>query len=201
MDLFISLAENIGGHKQHQWKKYIAGIHFKNIYGQKVDKVNLCNKNMLRIKHIIEDGKELNVIRDLFREYEKELDEDICFQSFEEELNNPLKKYGPPSGDLILAYWEDEIAGCIALTRRKESEACEMKRLYVKPSFRKNKIGKVLVEELLSSAKEKKYEKILLDTFLKLQAAIHLYKQFGFENISAYYDNPLSGVVYMEKTL
>jgi putative acetyltransferase len=156
---------------------------------------------MLRIKHIIEEGKELDVIRNLFREYEKELDEDICFQSFEEELKNPLKKYGPPSGDLMLAYWEDEIAGCIALTRMKESGACEMKRLYVKPTFRKNKIGRLLIEELLSSAKERNYEKMRLDTFLKLQAAVHLYKQFGFENISAYYNNPLPGVVYMEKVL
>ena len=156
---------------------------------------------MLRIKHIIEEGKELEVIRTLFREYEKELDEDICFQSFEDELKDPLKKYGPPSGDLILAYWEDEVAGCIALTKMKESSACEMKRLYVKPSFRKNKIGKLLVEELLTSAKEKSYGKMRLDTFLKLQAAVHLYQQFGFENISAYYNNPLPGVMYMEKQL
>ena len=156
---------------------------------------------MLLIKHIVEEGKELDVIRDLFREYEKELDEDICFQSFEEELNNPLKKYGPPSGDLVLAYWEDQIAGCIALTKMKEAGACEMKRLYVKPSFRKNKIGRLLVEELLTSAKERNYEKMRLDTFLKLQAAVHLYKQFGFANISAYYNNPLPGVVYMEKQL
>jgi hypothetical protein len=47
---------------------------------------------MLRIKHLIEEGKELDVIRDLFREYEKELDEDICFQSFDEELKKPVKK-------------------------------------------------------------------------------------------------------------
>ena len=101
----------------------------------------------------------------------------------------------------MLAYWEDEIAGCIALTNMKESGACEMKRLYVKPIFRKNKIGKVLVEELLNSAKERDYKKMRLDTFLKLQAAVHLYQQFGFKNISAYYDNPLQGVVYMEKEL
>jgi len=156
---------------------------------------------MLRIKHIIEEGTELNIIRELFREYEKELAEDICFQSFEAELKDPLKKYGLPDGDLVLAYWNDEVAGCIALTRMKDGAACEMKRLYVKPGFRENKIGRILIEELLSSAKQRNYEKMRLDTFEKLAPAIHLYKQFGFKNISAYYDNPLQGVVYMEKEL
>ena len=143
----------------------------------------------------------MDIIRDLFREYEKELDEDICFQSFEAELKDPLKKYGLPDGDLMLAYWDDEVAGCIALTKMKEAGACEMKRLYVKPQFRKNKIGRVLIEELFNAAKERNYQKMRLDTFLKLEAAVHLYKQYGFENISAYYDNPLPGVVYMEKEL
>ncbi len=156
---------------------------------------------MLRIKHITEEGKELDIIRDLFREYEKELNEDICFQSFENELQEPLKKYGLPYGDLMLAYWNGEVAGCIALTKMKEAGACEMKRLYVRPGFRKNKIGRLLIEELLNSAKERNYEKMRLDTFLKLQAAVHLYEQFGFKNISAYYNNPLQGVVYMEKEL
>ena len=156
---------------------------------------------MLRITHISKEGPELDAIRELFREYEKELNENICFQSFEEELSDPLKKYGPPSGDLILAYWEDEVAGCIGLTKMKEEGACEMKRLYVRPAFRKNKVGKILIEDLLSSAKERNYRVMRLDTFEKLQAAIHLYKQYGFKNISAYYNNPLTGVVYMQKEL
>ena len=156
---------------------------------------------MLRIQHIIHEGTELDAVRELFKEYEKELDENICFQSFDEELRDPLKKYGPPSGDLMLAYWEDEIAGCIALTKTKEHGACEMKRLYVKPNFRKNKIGKMLVEDLLVSARERNYKIMRLDTFLKLNAAVKLYEQFGFKNISPYYNNPLEGVVYMEKEL
>jgi putative acetyltransferase len=156
---------------------------------------------MLYIEHIITEGDKLDIIRNLFREYENELDENICFQSFETELNDPLKKYGPPSGDLVLAYWNNEPAGCVALTRMKEDGACEMKRLYVKPSFRKNKIGVMLVEKLLISAKEKGYTTMRLDTLQKLESAIRLYKNFGFKNISAYYNNPLSGVVYMEKEL
>ena len=156
---------------------------------------------MLRINHITEEGTELDIIRDLFQEYEKELDENICFQSFDTELKDPLNKYGSPDGDLILAYWNGEVAGCIALTKMKDGDSCEMKRLYVKPEFRKNKIGRLLIEELLNSAKERNYKRMRLDTFQKLQAAVHLYHQYGFENISAYYNNPLPGVVYMEKAL
>ena len=156
---------------------------------------------MLSIEHIIQEGIELNLIRELFREYEKELDEDICFQSFEEELKDPLKKYGPPTGDLLLAYWGNETAGCTALKNLNDDRACEMKRLYVKPAFRKNKIGRMLIEKLIASAKSKGYTKMRLDSLFKLESAIRLYQDFGFENISAYYDNPLEGVVYMEKEL
>lgn len=156
---------------------------------------------MLQIKHIIEEGEELNCIRTLFREYENELDADICFQSFEAELKDPLKKYGPPAGDLVLACWNDETAGCIALSRLKEEGVCEMKRLYVRPAFRKNNIGKLLVEELLRSAKEKNYKLMRLDTLTRLQPAIRLYQRFGFRHTKPYYHNPLPDVLYMEKQL
>ena len=143
----------------------------------------------------------MNLVRDLFREYEKELDENICFQKFDEELKDPLKKYGPPTGDLLIAYWNNEAAGCIALTKLNDEGVCEMKRLYVNPAFRKNKIGKLLIEKLIASAKSKGYTKMRLDSLFKLESAIRLYQDLGFMNISAYYDNPLEGVVYMEKEL
>ena len=155
---------------------------------------------MLRIEHITREGPELETVRSLFREYEAELDENLCFQSFELELATPLEKYGPPRGDIILAWWDDEVAGCIALKPLK-NDVCEMKRLYVKPPLRKNKIGEHLVNELISSARNKGFKVMRLDTLHKLQPAIRLYEKYGFENISAYYDNPLSGVVYMQKNL
>jgi len=156
---------------------------------------------MLRIKRITEEGGELEIIRSLFREYEKELDENICFQSFEAELEDPLEKYGEPAGDLILAYWDEEVAGCIAMTPMKEEGVCEMKRLYVKPGFRNKKIGRQLSEMLIELARSKNYTTMRLDTLQKLEPAIKLYHSLGFKNISAYYHNPLPGVVYMEKQL
>lgn len=155
---------------------------------------------MLQIVPIGEESPALDIIRALFRAYEQELDENLCFQSFEAELKDPLKKYGPPAGALLLAYWEQEIAGCIALTPMTEAATCEMKRLYVKPAFRKYGIGKQLANELLKIAAEKGYTTMRLDTLEKLQPAIRLYEQLGFERITAYYNNPLPGVVYMEKS-
>jgi putative acetyltransferase len=58
-----------------------------------------------------------------------------------------------------------------------------------------------LAEELLKRAVEKGYTTMKLDTLEKLQAAIRLYEQLGFEKTTAYYDNPLPGVVYMAKKL
>lgn len=156
---------------------------------------------MTELIYIQQEGWLLDEVRKLFREYEMELDENLCFQSFEDELKNPLKKYGPPRGLIYLAKWNSEVAGCVALHPLKERGACEMKRLYVKPFYRKHKIGKVLVEQLIKDAQTLGYTKMKLDTLEKLQPAIGLYKQYGFVETTSYYDNPLDGVVYMEKEL
>jgi putative acetyltransferase len=159
---------------------------------------------MLAIQAVISEGKELDIVRDLFAGYQKELDEDLCFQSFGTELKEPLKKYGPPSGIIYLAYYNEEPVGCIALmplTSENDKRICEMKRLYVKPEFRRYKIGRALIEKLLETAKEIGYDIMKLDTLQKLEAAIHLYKKYGFVETTSYYQNPLPGVVYMQKEL
>lgn len=156
---------------------------------------------MLQIVLIGEESPALDNIRALFREYEQELGENLCFQSFEAELKDPLKKYGPPAGVLLLAYWKQEVAGCIAFTPMAAPTTCEMKRLYVRPTFRKYGIGRKLAEALLKRAAQQGYATMKLDTLEKLQAAIRLYEQLGFKKTTAYYHNPLPNVIYMEKKL
>lgn len=161
---------------------------------------------MTELIYIQQEGWLMDEVRKLFREYETELDENLCFQSFEDELKDPLKYYGPPKGVLYLAKWNNEVAGCVALKPLRDastslSRSCEMKRLYVKPFYRKHKIGKVLVEQLIKDAQMLGYTKMKLDTLEKLQPAIGLYKQYGFVETTAYYENPLDEVVYMEKDL
>ena len=75
--------------------------------------------------------EDISHIRDLFKEYEKSLGFDLCFQDFKNELRELPGEYAPPYGCLILARDEQHIVGCVALSKIEDG-TCEMKRLYVR---------------------------------------------------------------------
>ena len=138
--------------------------------------------------------------RDLFEEYAESLEYSLCFQNFSAELAALPGDYAPPSGSLLLASLNDETAGCIAL-RRLEEGICEMKRLYVRPSFRGHGIGRKLVETLVSEARQKGYKAMRLDTLPIQDRAQGLYELIGFVDIPPYRHNPIEGARYMELLL
>jgi putative acetyltransferase len=156
---------------------------------------------MLDIQKVTTQGPGLESIKMLFKAYLQELNEDLCFQSFDSEIDNPLYKYSAPTGALFIATYNATPVGCIALQPLLEAHTCEMKRLYVVPEYRNLKIGDALVKSLLQEAQLLGYTTMKLDTLERLQAAIQLYQKFGFETVTAYYDNPLPSVVYMQKDL
>jgi GNAT superfamily N-acetyltransferase len=156
---------------------------------------------MLDIQKVTTEGPALESIKSLFKAYLGELNEDLCFQSFDTEIDNPLYKYSAPTGALFIAYYNAIPVGCIALQPLQEAQTCEMKRLYVEPQYRNLKIGDTLVKVLLQEAQLLGYTTMKLDTLERLQAAIQLYQKIGFETVTAYYDNPLPSVVYMQKKL
>lgn len=148
-----------------------------------------------------ETPDQIEEARRLFREYEKWLGVDLCFQSFEEELKNLPGKYAAPTGRLFLARADEKIAGCVAL-RKLDDEICEMKRLFVRQAFRGSGLGKRLIEKLLEDAKIIGYKKIRLDTLPdKMPAAVKLYESYGFRRIKPYYENPHKETLFMEKVL
>ncbi len=142
-------------------------------------------------------SEEMEIVRQLFREYEKELDEDLCFQGFEEELAGLPGKYAPPAGRLLIATSNEKTAGCVAL-RKMSDGICEMKRLFVRPEFRGDGIGRELAVAIIREARAIGYRTMRLDTLQKLQPAIALYRSLGFKTVESYYHNPLEGTVYME---
>lgn len=76
-----------------------------------------------------------------------------------------------------------------------------MKRLYIRPKFRGKKLGEILVEKIITEAREIGYSHMLLDTLPFLQNAIRLYKKFGFYEIERYNDNPMDTAIYMKLDL
>lgn len=145
--------------------------------------------------------EELAVTREIFREYAQSLDIDLGFQGFEEELADLPGEYGDPRGDLVLALVEGSVAGCCALRPMDDvdySNACEMKRLYVRKAFRGFGLGRQLVDYTMASAIRLGYDCILLDTLDSMESARALYADFGFEEIPPYYHNPVAGTHYLK---
>ena len=147
------------------------------------------------------------VIRELFTEYTAMLVEgDPAFQgylniqNYDKEISDLTYKYGLPQGRLYLAYCCKDVAGCIAM-RMLDDENCEMKRLYVRPQFRGQRIGKALCEKIIADAKEIGYKHMLLDTLPFLGTAIGMYRRIGFYDIPQYNDSPLDTTVFMKLDL
>ena len=146
-------------------------------------------------------------VRELFSEYTKLIiDSDNSFreylaiQNFDEELLHLERKYGPPGGRLYLAYYDQQLAGCVAL-RQLDEHSCELKRLYVRPKFRRNHIGSILVDRLIADARSIGYESILLDTVPFLDTAIQMYNRRGFHDIPKYNNSPMASTLYMKLDL
>jgi ribosomal protein S18 acetylase RimI-like enzyme len=136
----------------------------------------------------------------LFREYADSLGVDLYFQSFDEELANLETIYSPPAGALLLAFCDEQIAGCVGV-RQFEAAICEMKRLYVKPEFQNRKIGRLLAVTVIERAREIGYEKMRLDTLPLMTQAQNLYRSLGFREITRYRYNPDSNAIFMELDL
>ncbi len=143
---------------------------------------------------------QISLVRRLFKEYAASIGISLCFQNFEEELASLPGRYARPTGALWLAEFEGKLAGCVAL-RALGRHICEMKRLYVRPEYRGQQIGRALAERVLEEARQLGYRAIVLDTLSSMKPARALYASLGFKRTKPYGGKGPKGVVYMRRSL
>jgi putative acetyltransferase len=144
--------------------------------------------------------KDMPFVRELMLEYARSLNFNLCFQGFDQELAELPGFYSRPEGCILIAKSSGQAVGCIAL-KKSDDQIGEMKRLYVKPDFQGQGLGRKLTNALILEAKAIGYKRIRLDTVPSMAAAIAMYNSMGFYAIAPYRENPVPGTAYLEKTL
>jgi putative acetyltransferase len=152
----------------------------------------------------VRSAQELSAVRELFQDYQADLGIDLCFQGFDQELRSLPGDYAEPDGGLFVALIDGQAAGCCAFRPLASSDhlnACEMKRLFVRPGFRGHGLGRQLVDAVVFGAQQAGYTTMLLDTLSDMEAARALYQEIGFVETEPYYHNPLAGAHYLKLDL
>ncbi len=148
----------------------------------------------------VEGPGDLAAIRELWREYWESIGLGDDFQGFGEELKGLPGAYSEDGGVLLLAWSATTAAGTIAL-RRLNGRAGEIKRLYLRPAFRRQGLGRQLLEGVIERARELKYQSLYADTLPSMNEALSLYVRLGFERVEAYASDPTPGAIFLELQL
>ncbi len=96
-----------------------------------------------------------------------------------------LDKFMPPHGRLLLGFIGENVAG-IACLKALTPDIGEVKRMYVRPGYRKAGLGRTLLNHLLREAQDIGYQLVRLDSARFMKEAHQLYRSCGFKEIVAY---------------
>jgi len=107
----------------------------------------------------------------------------------EEVLGKPEKYIIKPGGHIFLVRDNTEIIGCVALMKIKEN-IFELTKMAISPNHRGKQIGQKLMEHTINFAKSQPWESLIIYSNRKLENAIHIYRKFGFQEITIEENNP-----------
>jgi putative acetyltransferase len=149
---------------------------------------------------IAEASNEVSAVQSLWREYWAALGLGPDFQDFANEMQSLPGAYGPPGGLLLIARYNDKPVGTIAL-RGLTPPACEAKRLFVRPEFRGQGLGRILLGGLIERARAMGYARMYADSLPSMIEAQTIYQQLGFRRTEPYSSSPTPGAIYLERSL
>jgi GNAT superfamily N-acetyltransferase len=152
-------------------------------------------------------------VRELFWEYlewanerlNEEFGINLDIETMLEQGMAELQIFLPPHGRLLLATEGSKTAG-IACMKKIREDVGEIKRMYVRPEYRGQGIGRVLLDALIAEAQQIGYPTLCLDSARFMKAAHSLYRSAGFQEIEPYPESEIPPEfqrhwVFMEKQL
>jgi putative acetyltransferase len=113
-----------------------------------------------------------------------------------------LRALQRPDVTFLVAQVEGRIHGCGALVPAGDRSWAEIKRMFVAPAARGQRLGHRLLEALEAAARQQQLALLRLETGIHQPEAIALYRAAGFREIAPFGDyrpDPLS--LFMEKRL
>ncbi len=115
----------------------------------------------------------------------------VSYFEMEEEdhktLDNPEEYILQKGGFIFVALYNGEVVGVCALLKDARGHYdYELAKLAVNPKYRGKKTGFLLVQSVINKAKELGASKIFLESNTLLEPAIHLYRKFGFKEVTGY---------------
>ena len=121
-------------------------------------------------------------VDELARRFDRGFDPGRSISAAAEELRHP-------AGILLVAYLRSEPIGCGAL-KFHGPEPTEVKRMWIAPSARGLGVGRRLLGELESRARDRGSAVLHLETNAALREAIALYRSAGYYEVAPFNDEP-----------
>jgi GNAT superfamily N-acetyltransferase len=135
----------------------------------------------------------------LYADFIREADGPLGIDLGAEIAAGPPADLEPPNGVLLLARVGGEPAG-LGGVRFLDTEAAEVKSMYVAPTHRGQGLARAVLAELERIARERGCRRIQLDTSDYLTGAIALYRGAGYREVPPYHENPKANL-WFERSL
>ena len=100
---------------------------------------------------------------------------------------------------LVVTGAAGEVVGTAAV-RLLEPGVGELKRMWLRPAWQGRGLGRRLMDACLDEARRLGCRALRLDTQAKLEAAVRLYRAYGFSEVPRYNDNHRADI-WMERSL
>jgi GrpB-like predicted nucleotidyltransferase (UPF0157 family)/GNAT superfamily N-acetyltransferase len=159
----------------------------------------LASKDAMRLR-LEETERDRPEVLALYADFIREADGPLGIDLGADIAAGPPADLIAPNGVLLLARGDDSEPAGLGGVRFLDTEAAEVKSMYVAPAFRGHGFARAILAELERIAAARGCRRVQLDTSDYLTGAIALYRGAGYREVAPYNRNPKANL-WFERTL